>query len=472
MNHKIGIIIGAGPAGMAASFELHKAGKSFIVIEKNNMIGGLTRTFQYGEFKTDIGPHRFFSQNSYLYNLIEDLLGNKWIKVNRLTRFYINGKFFLYPVEIKNVLLNVGLYKALKILFDYLWVKIKSKFIKKELSSFKDYVIADFGRTLAELNILNYTEKIWGLACSEISPDWAKQRIKGLSLREVIKNALTKSNKGPKTLIDQFYYPDLGAVLIYEKIKERILDKENIFKLNSCPVKIFHNNDQITKVIINIKNNSQIVEPEYVISSMPITEFVHLLEPAAPNEILEAVKNLKFRSHVSLFITLDKPSVFSDQWIYFSDKKIPFSRIMEPKNFSKKMSPQDKTSLLIEFFCWENDKIWNADKEELLDLSIEWLEKLNFIRKNEIINCFVHKEKYAYPVYDLKYKGYLEKIKNYLSGFKNLQLIGRGGSFRYNNQDHSLEMGILAARSIIDGKQYNIENVGLEQKYFERGYIK
>jgi len=196
------------------------------------------------------------------------------------------------------------------------------------------------------------------------------------------------------------------------------------------------------------------------------------LEPKAPNEVLEDAKNLKFRSHVSLFITVNKPSVFPDQWIYFPDKEIPFGRIMEPKNFSKKMSPADKTSLLVEFFCWENDKIWNASKDELFELSIKWLEKLGFIRREEVIDYFVHKEKYAYPVYDLNYKEKSGIVKSYLRQFRNLQLIGRAGCFRYNNQDHALEMGILAARSIIEGKRYNIEEVGAEQEYFERGYVR
>lgn len=467
------LILGAGPAGMAAAFELDKAGKSFMIIEKNEKVGGLARTFQYKEFRTDVGPHRFFSQNQYLYDFIKDLLGERWIKVDRLTRFYINDKFFLYPIEIKNALINVGPYKAFRILFDYLFEKIKSKFIKKNLRSFEDYIVSNFGKTLAELNMLKYTEKIWGLPCSEISPEWSKQRIKGLSLMSVLEKSIVKSKKGPKTLVSQFYYPDTGTTLIYETIKERISKKgDNKVRTNSYPVKILHDNNKITEVVINIDDNNKVCNPKYLISSVPITELLNLLEPKPPNEVLQAVKNLKFRSHTSLFITLNKPSIFPDQWIYFPDKEIPFGRIMEPKNFSKKMSPLDKTSLLIEFFCWENDKIWNAGKKELFELSIEWLEKLKFIKREEVIDSFVHKEKYAYPVYDLNYKKHLGKIKKYLKHFKNLQLIGRAGCFRYNNQDHALEMGILAARSIVERKQYNVEEVGAEHEYFERGYVK
>lgn len=465
------LILGAGPAGMAAAFELHKANKSFIVIEKSDKVGGLAKTFQYGEFRTDTGPHRFFSQNQYLYDFIEGLLGERWIKVDRLTRFYINGKFFLYPVELKNALLNVGFSKTYRILFDYLLERIKKIFVNRNYISFEEQVVSDFGRALAELNMLNYTEKIWGLPCSEISPDWSKQRIKGLSLKEVIRKALTKSKDKSKTLVDQFYYPDTGAGLIYEKIGERILNGGSL-KLNRYPVKITHNENQIVEVVVNVEGNNQIIKPNYVVSSIPLTEFVSLLKPEPPDEVLQASRKLRFRSHLSLFITLNKPSVFSDQWIYFPEKKILFARIMEPKNFSRRMSPQDKTSLLIEFFCWKNDSLWSVDASELFELSVKWLEELGFIKRKEVINYYVHKEEYAYPLYELNYKEPLQKIKGYLGQFENLQCIGRSGSFRYNNQDHALEMGILAARSIIEKRRYNIEEIGTEQKYFERGYLK
>ncbi|MEM4346988.1 MAG: FAD-dependent oxidoreductase [Candidatus Altiarchaeota archaeon] len=467
------LILGAGPAGIATAFELYKSDKHFIVIEKNDQVGGLARTFHYGDFITDVGPHRFFSQNQYLYNLIEDLLGKHWIKVDRLTRFYINGKYFLYPIEISNALINVGPYKAFKIISDYLKERVKKVLSNRKAISFEEQIVSEFGRSLAELNMLNYTEKIWGLPCSEISPDWSKQRIRGLSFIAILKKALIKSKKGPKTLVDQFYYPDLGTGLIYEKIKERVLsDSENSILLKSYPIKIHHNNKEIIGIDINIGRDIINVNPIHVVSSIPITEFVNLLEPNAPEDVLNSAGKLKFRSHVSLFLTLNKPKIFPDQWIYFPDKEIPFGRVMEPKNFSKRLSPKDKTSLLLEFFCWENDKIWNSSREELLDLSIKHLEKLEFIKREEIIDLFVHREKYAYPVYDLKYKENLKKVKDYLNQFENLQLIGRAGSFRYNNQDHALEMGILAARNIIEGRKYNIEEIGSEQKYFERGYLK
>jgi len=467
---KDNVILGAGPAGMSCAYELSRAKKSFVLIEKDTQVGGLSKTLEFDGFKTDIGPHRFFSQNQYLYDLIHDLLGKKWIKVNRLTRFYINGKFFLYPIDLKNALSNVGIFKGIKIFYDYATEKLKNSIKRKKIVSFEDQVISDFGRSLAELNMLNYTEKVWGMPCSEISPDWSKQRIKGLSVKEVIKKSLFKSRGGPKTLVDQFYYPESGTSLIYDTMKERILkDDFGKLKLNTQPIQIIHDDQRINQIITNTNEN---IEVENLVSTIPITNFINIFNPQPPKKILNSAKKLKFRSHVSLFITINKNRIFPDQWIYFPDKKIPFGRIMEPKNFSNKMSPKGKTSLLIEFFCWEGDKIWNANEKELLELSMVWLEKIGFVRKNKIIKCFVHKEKYAYPVYDLNYKKNLEKIKKYFNIFENLQLIGRSGSFRYNNQDHAIEMGILAARNIIEGKKYDIDEVGSQQEYFEKGYIK
>lgn len=467
------LILGAGPAGISAAFKLNEKNREIIVVEKEDQVGGLGKTLKYEKFKTDIGPHRFFSKNRYLYDLIADILGDNWIEVDRLTRFYIGGRFFLYPIQLKSALRKIGVRGSSKIMFDYFSEKFKKVLRTKDPDNFEEYIVSDFGRSLAELNILNYTEKIWGLSCSEISPDWAKQRIKGLSFKEIIKNSLIGSERSPKSLVDSFYYPDEGTGLIYETMKEKIVSKqgENSINFNSFPKKIVHNGEKITKVVLNIGGEKREMKPKYVISSIPITELIKLLKPKATGEVLQAVKNLRFRSHVSLLITINKPSIFPDQWIYFPDKNIPFGRIMEPKNFSEKMSPKDKTSLLLEFFCWYGDEIWKANKNELLKKSLEWLKRLGFVREEDILEYFIHKEKYAYPVYNLDYKKNLSVIRNYLDNFKNLIVIGRSGSFIYNNQDHALEMGLLAARSIIDLRKYDYDEIGSGQEYLEKGFV-
>ncbi len=453
MNKKDVIILGAGPAGMAAALELGNAGKDFTVIEKEGGIGGLSRTLRAGRFRTDIGPHRFFSRSTHLYDLIEDLLGESWTRVDRRTRFFIDGQLFRYPVEIMNVIPKVGTRRAMKIALDYITEKCRSRLSRRCPESFEEIVVSEFGRKLAELNVINYTEKIWGIPCREISGDWAMQRIRGLSVKEMAKRALRKSPGVPKTMVEQFYYPDEGTGMIYDAMRRRISQAEGTVKTRSRPLKIRHDGKMITGLLLDLDGKRAECVPGEVISSIPVTEFVRLLEPRAPRKVMESLGKLRFRSHVSLFIKLDRESVFSDQWIYFPEREIPFGRVSEPRNFSRKMSPEGKTSLLVEFFCWEDDDIWKAGDDELLSASLPWLGRICSVKRSEIIGTLVHRESHAYPVYDLGYKNHLGVVMGYLDRFSNLQLIGRGGRFRYNNQDQAMEMGILSARNVVVGER-------------------
>ncbi len=472
------LIIGAGPAGMSCAMELCKAGKKSIIIEKENCIGGLARTFEFREsdllFRTDIGPHRFFSKNRYLYRFIEDLLNENWISVKRQTRQFIDGKFYDYPVNATQAFKNIGPLRGAAMGFSYARGFIKYQICKNKIMNFEDYIVANFGKNLGEFNMLNYTEKIWGIPCSEIHPDWAKQRIKGLNLISAVKDALfKKKNKDiPKTLVDTFYYPKYGTGLIYDTIAEKIKKCGSIIKTSSYPTQIYHENAKITKIKLNINGKKQEITPSTLINTIPITEFIRLLSPSPPKAVVDAVKHLKWRAQVYLFVTLDKKRITNDNWIYFPNKEIPFGRVAEMKNFSKEMSPKDKTSLFIEFFVNENDKIWNLPKEKLLELSMKHFETMGLFTRKDIRNCYLLRKKNVYPSYDLDYLKHLKVIKDYLNRFENMDYIGRSGRFQYTNQDHSLEMGILAARGIIENKRYDFETVGSENEYFEKGFIR
>lgn len=484
------VIIGAGPAGMACAMELYRAGKSSLVVEKDSQVGGLAKTliFQEGEyvFRTDIGPHRFFSKNKYLYDFVEDLLHEQWIQVHRQTRQLIEGKYYDYPVNALQAFKNIGVLRAAGMGLSYAQAMVTFGLFRKKITNFEDYVVANFGKKLGEFNMLNYTEKIWGIPCTEIHPDWAKQRIKGLNLINALKSALVKNNADkPKTLVDAFYYPQHGTGLIYQTIAEKITTNGSTLRTQTYPVKICHDGHSITKVILesNSESNasadlstkskrSEEIEPTYVVSSMPITDIINLLDPRPPEEIFDAIKNLRWRAQVYLFITIDQEQITNDNWIYFPNKEIPFGRISEMKNFSKDMSPKDKTSLFVEFFVNENDEIWNLSKEALFDLTMLHLEKLGMLQRKKVRKYYVFKKRHVYPVYDIFYQKYLETIKQYLDQFENLFYIGRPGRFQYTNQDHSLEMGIIAAKSIINKKRYNLETIGAEHEYFEEGYHK
>ncbi|MBX4200298.1 FAD-dependent oxidoreductase [Candidatus Parcubacteria bacterium] len=476
------LIIGAGPAGMATAMELLKAGKDFLLVEKDSQVGGLSKTYIFKEkdglvFRADNGPHRFYSKNQYLYNFIEELIDEDWITVERHSRQLIKGKYYDYPINAPQALRNIGFFRASIMGVQYVWARIKYSIFKRPVRNFKDYVYKHFGKGLGEFNMIHYAEKIWGIPSEDLHEDFAGQRIKGLSITSLLKDAVTKAlginfkNK-PKTLIDTFFYPSKGTGLIYDTIARRVEESGHQILLNSYPVKILHSGNHINKVIIQTPEGEAEVVFKYLVESIPLTEFVHLVEPPLSKEVLDANDKLKHRSQVFLFITLNKESITRDQWIYIPDKDIPFARISEMRNFSQEMSPKGKTSIFVEFFCSEDDAIWNMNKEELTKLSLPYFDKLGFFKPSEVREVYHIRNLNNYPLYDINYKTYLDKVKMALDKFDNLFYIGRPGRFRYNNQDHSLEMGMLAAKSIIDGKKYDIEEVGNEKEYFEKGNLK
>ncbi|OGJ55126.1 hypothetical protein A3D11_03590 [Candidatus Peribacteria bacterium RIFCSPHIGHO2_02_FULL_49_16] len=476
MNHpKVNntLILGAGPAGMAAAMELHKARHHVHVVEKDIQVGGLAKTLTYEEdgnvFRTDIGPHRFYSKNPYLYAFIADLLHEKWQQVPRCTRFYIGGIFYHYPIRFTDVLKKIGLWNACCILHNYLYERARKCICPRTLNSFEDYVVSTFGRRLAEFNMLNYTEKIWGVPCNQISIDWAKQRIGNLSVIAAIKKMFIKCG-GPKSLVDIFYYPSHGTGLIYEAIKNKLLAGGHQLSLQSEPVVIHHENNAITSVTINTPQGEQTLYPAYVVNSIPITRCIQLFSPPPPQNVIRAAQSLRFRSQVYLFLTVNKPSISKDNWIYFPDKEIPFGRISEMRNFSSHMCPDGMTSLFVEFFCFKGDEIWNASKEELFEMSISTFEKMNFFMRQDVRNIYLLKKEHVYPIYDLDYAEHVQTVLEWTDSFSNFYTIGRPGRFRYTNQDHSLEMGIHAAACILNKKKWQY-TFGKEDEYFEQGYV-
>jgi len=470
------LIVGAGPAGLACAMELNRSGRRSVVIERDAEVGGLAKTLLIREgedlFRTDIGPHRFFSKNEYLYAFIEDLLHEEWRKVDRHTRQYIAGKFYDYPVNAVQVLRNIGPFNAVRMAVDYALAILRYGVLRKKIVTFEDFVVSRFGRSLAEFSIINYTEKIWGIPSSTIHPDWAQQRISGLNLLSVLKNALfVKGSDGPKSLVDQFYYPQFGTGLIYERIVERLRETDTEVHTNSHPTGIRHSGGRIEEVDLSIEGTVRTVRPATLVESIPITEFLKLLDPAPPEDVSAAVEALHWRSQVYLFITLDRAQVMPDNWIYFPNKEIPFGRVSEMRNFSDDMSPPGKTSIFIEFFTFETDEIWSMPKEELLELAVPYFEQNGFFSRTEVRESYLMRRRHVYPVYDMDYPENLAVIKSYLDGFENLFYIGRPGRFRYTNQDHSLEMGIATGRSILDGTRCDLDTIGAGNEYFEKGRI-
>jgi protoporphyrinogen oxidase len=459
------LVLGAGPAGLACAMELSRNGRRTMVVERDEQVGGLAKTLTIREgdltFLTDIGPHRFFSKNKYLYDFIEDLLHEEWRKVPRLTRQFIDGKYYNYPVNFGQVVRNLGFLRSCRIGVDYFLARLRYGLFGKPMKTFEDYVVANFGRALAEFSMINYTEKIWGIPVRDIHPDWAKQRIHGLNLWSV----LTKS------LVDEFYYPQFGTGTIYEEIGKHLAETGTKMLLRSEPVKVRHDGRRVTSVDLRTPEGVVTVRPDHVVESVPLTHFLTLLDPPPPPEVLAAASALRWRAQVYLFLTLDKDKVTDDNWIYFPSKDIPFGRTSEMKNFSKDMCPPGKTSFFVEFFTFEDDPLWSMTTEQVLDLAMPYFESWGFFTRKEVRKAYLWKRRHVYPVYDSAYKSRLATIASWLERLENLVYIGRPGRFRYTNQDHSLEMGIIASRIVLEGRKYDMDTVGSENEYFEKGPI-
>ena len=475
------LIIGAGPAGMACAIALAKEGRRFIIVEAQGQVGGLAKTMVFEEdglvFRTDQGPHRFFSKNHALYDFIETLLQDRWMTVQRSTRQYIDGKFYDYPVHFFQALRNVGMMRALRMGVDYFLAKIQYGWRGKPIENFADYIYAHFGKTLGEFNMINYTEKIWGIPASTIHKDWAGQRIRGLNVRTLLKDALArlmgkKQKDGVKTLVDTFYYPELGTGLIYETIEQRLRARGYEIFLNAFPRAIRHEDARIKEAVIKQGEEEFVVRFNELVESIPLPRFFHLLDPPPPLPLLTHAGHLRHRSQVYVFLTLDKDSVTNDQWIYFPNKGIPIGRISEMKNFSAKMAPPGKTSLFIEYFCFEGDARWKMADAALFEETVAWLARLHFIARADVRHYYVMRQKDVYPLYDVAYEHHLKPLKEFLNSFPNLYYIGRPGRFHYNNQDHSLEMGFAAARSILLGYREDFDAIGEEKEYYEKGSLR
>jgi len=463
------VILGAGAAGLSCAYELSRRGRASTIVEKEDGAGGLARTLRIenerGTFLTDIGPHRFFSKQRSLYDMIEGLLGRHWISVDRLTHFYVDGKLYRYPLKLGETLRNIGPSLAVRALIDFATSRAKAALSHSRPRNFEEYAIANFGATLARFNLLNYTEKIWGVPCSEISPDWATQRITGLSVRALVKNALTRS-KGPKTLVDRFQYPDTGAGLLYETMLGAARKAGSRILTGTRPVRVRHESGRIREIELS---DGTSMEPELAVSSIPITELATLLDPPPPSKVIDAARRLRFRAQMHLFIMLDRERVGMDQWYYYPEARIPFGRISEMKNFSELMCPEGTTSLTVEYFVFKDDATWRMGEGKLTDLTIDWMKRVGLDDGRGIIGTHIHREEHAYPIYELGYRRHLNVLKEWLAGLGNLITIGRPGRFRYTNQDHSIEMGLRAARSLIEGRRYDIEGVGSETEYYEKG---
>jgi protoporphyrinogen oxidase len=443
------IILGGGLSGLSAGYTLTNAGQSVQVYEGDTAVGGLSKTIERNGFRFDLGGHRFFTNDTAIDALVRDLMGAEMVSVRRTSKIYLRDKYFDYPLRPLNAMFGLGIPTTARILADYIGETAKRAVHKKALVSLEDWVVSNFGRTMFTIYFKEYSEKVWGIDCSRISATWVAQRIKGLSLAKAVQNAFFKfSGKGLATLTDSFTYPSLGIGRISDRLKEEI-EKRGTVHTGTKVVRISHDSFRVESIVLSDQVRQFTVPADEIISTIPLTAFVNMLSPAPPTHVLEAARSLRFRDLVIAAIMVDRVRVTDQTWLYIPEQKIPFGRIHEPTNWSPDMAPKGKSLLVMEYFSFKGDTIWNMSDDSLTDLTVDNLVRLGFIGRQEVLDSMIVRVPKAYPLFEVRYDDHTAVLFDYLDRFTNLHISGRSGMFRYYNMDVAIRSGIDTAEKVI-----------------------
>ena len=463
-NNEI-IVIGAGPAGLAAAVRLAELNKKTKVFEFTQKVGGMSGSMKIWGHIVDFGPHRFFSSDKVVVNFWHRYVKDNFVMVKRQTRIYFKNKFFNYPLKPFNALKNLGVKNSFFALISY----FKSKILPlEEDGSMEIWLSNRFGYKLFKTFFKTYTEKLWGKSCLELDADWAAQRIQKLTLGGALKNALKLNFKNKhKTLVDEFAYPNIGNQFFYEELKNFVEDfnKQEIM-FNSKVSKILIDKNQVIGIELS---NGKEYNCKWLISSMPITSLVSSMEDV-PREVISASKKLRFRNTILVYLLIESNDIFPDQWLYIHDPSVLHGRITNFRNWSPDIVNENGTTVIcMEFWCFDDDDIWNMPEEDLINLASKEITQIGLVQKEQILEGKLVRIPKCYPMYERGYKENLNVVIQFLNKINGLIPIGRYGSFKYNNQDHSLLMGIMAAESIAINKPPNLWEINTDSKYQEAG---
>lgn len=463
------VIIGGGPSGLAAAYEAAGQGASVSVFERLDIVGGLSRTIPFQNNRFDIGPHRFFTKNAEVRELFKNVLGDEAIRVARKTRILNDRKYFDYPLTPVNAILGVGLAAGALIAASYAAARIRVIQRPVAINSFEDWVVDQFGRRLFEKFFKGYTEKVWGIPCSEISADWAAQRIKGLSLASAMRNAVFKDRPVQiKTLVDEFVYPRLGAGQVYEMMAARIEGLKGEVKTGAAITRLRREGNRIVAATVESAAGDYDVEGRYFLISAPLTDLVEMARPEAPEAVRAAARALRYREHIGVNLLIEgRP--FSDNWIYVHSGAVDLARIASYRNFSPAMAADGLSPLTVEYFAFRGDKFSGASDEAMVERAVSELSTLGLIERDQMVGRFVVRSDKAYPLMEIGHQTHVDTIKAWLDQFENLLPIGRAGMFKYNNQDHAMATGLLAARTALGLKRFDPWRVNIDAEYHESG---
>ena len=511
---KTAIIIGAGPAGLTAAYELLKKGKDIhpIVLEASNEIGGISKTVDYKGNRMDIGGHRFFTKVEEVENLWHEIMplqgapskddiklerevplneggpdpekeDDVFLTRNRVSRIFYLHKFFDYPISLKwKTIRNMGFGRTIKAGFGYLGSSIH----KRKENSLADFYINRFGKPLYKMFFEDYTAKVWGRDPSQISPDWGAQRVKGLSLWKSVWNAIKRpfrkkdSAKVETSLIERFQYPKLGPGALYEAMARKIIELGGEIRMESTVTKVKLDGNKVISLTVN---DDYEIQGDYFVSSMPLKDlYLAFGKDNVPEQPYEVATSLIYRDFITVGLLLNKlliknetktktiNDIVPDTWIYVQEREVKLGRLQLFNNWSPYMVKDDsKIFMGLEYFATEGDELWEMPKDEFIQMAIDELASIKVIDKEDVIDATQIKVKKAYPAYFDSYKD-IKVVEDHLNTIDNLYCVGRNGQHRYNNMDHSMLTAIEAVKSILDPTSFDkkdIWKVNTEKDYAE-----
>jgi len=464
------VVIGAGPAGLTAAYELGKSDVEVTVLEADDVVGGISRTAERDGWRFDIGGHRFFTKVPEVENLWHEILPDEdFLMRPRKSRIFYDGKYFDYPIKATNALRNLGPVEAVRCVASYARARVRPP---KDQTNYENWLVARFGWRLYRTFFKTYTEKLWGLPVNNMPSDFAAQRVKGLSLGNAIVNALTpkRNQKDITSLIEEFQYPKYGPGMMWETCRDKVVAMGSKVRMQTAVTKVNHRDGKAVSVVAEHEGGGTTEYPcTEVISSMPISQLLEAMDPPVPDEVRAAAEDLRYRDYMIVALVLPESSVdFDDNWIYIHEPAVRTMRIQNFGSWSPYMVKEGRNTLGLEYTVWEGDAEWSAPDEELIERAKRELQQLGLARADEIEGGYVVRQAKAYPIYDERYHANVDVLRAWLAAaVPNVHPVGRNGMFRYNNQDHSMFTAMLTVENIVNGTHHDVWEVNVEEEYHE-----
>jgi protoporphyrinogen oxidase len=467
------VVIGAGPAGLTAAYQLAEAGDPVVVVEADSVVGGISRTVERDGWRFDIGGHRFFTKVKPVEAFWHKVLSPEdFLLRPRMSRIFYDGKFYDYPIKLGNALSNLGVIEAFRCGLSFLWVRVHPP---KDLTTLEGYIVSNYGWRLYNHFFKTYNEKLWAVSASEISADWGAQRIKGMSLWNAVWEPIRSSVAGKRrnkakqvtSLIEEFEYPKFGPGMMWERCVEQVVGMGGDVEMETSAVTVHVEDGAAVAVTVRTGGSERRLPAAHVISSMPLTSLAHIVDPPVPDDVQAAAHDLRYRDFLTVALVVPEDKGFPDNWIYIHSPEVNVGRIQNFGTWSPYMVKDGRTCLGMEYFVFEGDELWNCTDADLVAMATKELATIGLVEPSDIEAGYVVRMPKAYPVYDDVYLDNVKVIRRWFEEHApNVHPVGRNGMHKYNNQDHSMYTAMLTVENI-HGAHHDIWSVNVEEEYHE-----